>query len=301
MTKKIICGIMGIWSCLWATPTFSFLLPATYLLRNNVSTRTNIKRIALSHQIKFIDGFYSSSPFSCRENIYFEDEKNFRIDYLCEEASYTILKTPSARQMIYKKKIEKRDQRPAHFLLSLLLFQHVDPLIHSLNHDHFIHAEELSSNGESDWNIEGTVSLVRLGEIEKSLPEKLEKNVTLLLSAPDGSDKHIWLEKDLFLPQKISNEGREIIFKHYKEISTLQEKHPRLLKYPATIEIQEGGLSRIVIESDFSQFKINPDFDKDLFKPKKIVMHHEKSTSKNALELPEKDKETLEKFIEEYR
>src|SRR3989338_6554806 len=225
---------------LWTTTATAFLLPAKTVLQNNVASRKFLKEVQLSQTLHFLEGFYSPKAFDCEEKISVSALLNTsRFDYTCQGVSYTLIRTAKVNKVIYNKTIETRPSVPLNAWPALFFTTDFPSLIQSLTHNEFISAEEKETEEtptdprspigvgdklrgddklpkEKDWNIEGTISLVRLGKIEKSTPQKLEKNVVLLLTAPSGSQK-IWFEKDLFLPQKMEIGGRIFVFQNYIE------------------------------------------------------------------------------------
>jgi len=299
---KEIALALGLALCLLLPkPSFAFLLPAKTVLQNNVASRKFLKEVEVSQTIHFLEGFYSSKAFDCTEKIYISAPFNAsRFDYTCEGIFYTLLRTPKTSKVIYNKAIETRSLLPLHAWPALFFSLDFPSLLKSLEHSEFISVEEKKEdtslqNKEKNWNVEGTISLVRLGKIEKSTPQKLEKNVALLLSAPLGSQK-IWFEKDLFTPQKMEIGGRTLMFQNYRQ-TPIPPLKKTFFYYPQKIEVQEGESSGITIESDSAQILINPKFSKDVFDPQKVT----KKNTTAATEETSYIKEVLEKFILEYR
>ncbi|MBI3016745.1 MAG: hypothetical protein HYY62_01915 [Deltaproteobacteria bacterium] len=310
MSKTFI-SLLLLTCWLWTTTATAFLLPAKTVLQNNVSSRKFLKEVQLSQTLHFLEGFYSPKAFDCEEKISISALLNMsRFDYVCQDVSYTLLRTAKANKVIYNKTIETKPSVPLNAWPALFFATDFPSLIQSLSHNEFISAEEKEEeeaasdprlrgddkgSKEKDWNIEGTISLVRLGKIEKATPQKLEKNVVLLLTAPSGSQK-IWFEKDLFLPQKMEIGGRTFVFQNYREIPILPLKKT-FFRYPQKIEIQEGEVPGITIESDSTKTLVNPKFSKDIFDAQKISKINTTSVSEETSYM----KEVLEKFILEYR
>lgn len=296
--------------------SFAFLLPAKTVLQNNVASRKFLKEVQLSQTLHFLEGFYSPKAFDCEEKIYISAPlEAFRFDYTCQGILYTLLRTPKAMKVIYHKTVEEKPYVPLNAWPALFFSWDFPSLLQSLEHSEFILAEEkaveepasdnvsLDPRGggddklpkEKEWAVEGAISLVRLGKIEKSTPQKLEKNVTILLSAPSGTQK-IWFEKDLFVPQKMEFGGRVLVFQVYQETPILPSKKTAF-RYPQKTELQEGEASDIAIESDTTKTLINPKFPKDVFDVRKIVKKNNTAASEETSYI----KEVLEKFILEYR
>jgi len=115
----------------------------------------------------------------------------------------------------------------------------------------------------------------------------------LLLTSPENEDKKIWFDKDLYLPQKITYGGREIIVKNYKEISN---KYKRFFRYPKNVEISENDVLGISIETEYDEMAVNPKFEPNHFHAKTIL--EQRTTSfKGKTDM----KEVLVKFIQDYR
>ncbi|MBI3019130.1 MAG: hypothetical protein HYY61_04490 [Deltaproteobacteria bacterium] len=292
----------------WPLVTFAFLLPAKTVLQNNIASRKILKEVGVSQTIHFLEGFYSPRAFDCQETISVSALLNAsRFDYTCQGIFYTLLRTGKVSKVIYHKTIETRPEAPLNAWPALFFTTDFPSLLQNLIHNEFISAgekeeEPASPNQpakEKDWNIEGTISLARLGKIEKSTPQKLEKNVTLLLSAPSGSQK-IWFEKDLFVPQKMEVGGRVLIFQNYQE-TPIPPLKKTFFRYPQKIEVQEGGATGITIELDSTKVLINPKFSKDVFDAQKIAQKTVKTNSTAVSEETSYIKEVLEKFILEYR
>lgn len=271
--------------------SFAFLLPPETILQNNVSQRAFLRSAVIQHQILFLEGFFSPTAFSCKETMFFSAPESLRVDYLCDNVAYGFIRTSKNLRTIYEKKVENRELTPFNYWPSLFLLPSVNALIKNLSHFRFISAEEEILNDKKSWSIDAAVSLVKLGKIEKSTPQKLEKNTTLLLS---GSSGKTWFEKDLFLPQKIEYEGRDLVFKNYKEYP-LKGSAKLSFKYPQKIEIQESQIAGIIL--DTSSITLNPSLDPNVFNSAPI-------TKKNVTAFSEENsrrKEVLEKFIVEYR
>lgn len=275
----------------FSSNTFAFLLPPETILQNNVSQRSFLKSIIIQHQIQFLEGFYSPKAFSCKETLYFVTTGLFRADYLCDSIPYSFIRNTKERKTIYNKLITQLEFSPLNFWPGLFLTTQADNLIQSLSHHQFISAEEQMINDKKAWSIDASVSLVRLGKIEKSTPEKLERNVTLLVSGDSGK---IWFEKDLFLPQKIEYEGKTLLFKQYKDYP-FNAVRKLSFKYPQKIEIQESEIAGVLIET--KDIQLNPSLDAALFNSalvsKKINMAFSDENQTH--------KEVLEQFIFEYR
>ncbi len=289
---------------LWPLIAFAFLLPAKTVLQNNVASRKFLKEVELSQTIHFLEGFYSPQTFDCEEKIYVSALLNAsRFDYTCQGFLYTVLRTPKTTKIIHTKSIETRSVTPLNAWPALFFSLDFTSLLQSLEHSEFISTEEKKEEDsssaqppkEKDWTVEGTISLARLGKIEKSTPQKLEKNVTLLLSAPSGSHK-IWFEKDLFVPQKMEMGGRTLVFQNYREIS-IPPLNKTFFRYPQKVEIQEGETSGITLEADNTKILVNPKFSKDTFDAQKIVKRNITPVTEETSYI----KEVLEKFILEYR
>lgn len=293
---------------LWPTDLRAFLLPAHTLLENNVFPRKYLKGLSISHKIEFLEGFYSSASFRCEETISFKNNEMVRFDYLCDGVPLTLLYKGKERKIIYNKKTTPLEITPLGWLPALFLTTQIEPLIQSLARAEFIEAEIVQENPEEEnpkpekeqkkdkeepfWSVSASVLLVKLGKIERSTPEKLEKNITLLLSPFSDSSKKIFFEKDIFLPQKIDYRGRGILFKNYRELTFSSRL---ALKYPQKIEIQEDDTTGIVLESLFEKIRLQPNFPKDFFKASKIASEQSKAFDDPA------HKEVVEKFIQEYR
>ncbi|MBI2645710.1 MAG: hypothetical protein HYW85_01525, partial [Deltaproteobacteria bacterium] len=82
----------------------------------------------------------------------------------------------------------------------------------------------------------------------------------------------------------------------YREIPILPLKKT-FFRYPQKIEIQEGEVPGITIESDSTKTLVNPKFSKDIFDAQKISKINTTSVSEETSYM----KEVLEKFILEYR
>lgn len=272
--------------------SLAFLLPAETILENNVSTRKYLKRISVAHKIDFLESFYSPVSFQCAETIYFKNNSTVRFDYLCNGVPLTLLRTGrngKERKIIYNKKIEPLEALPLHFWPALFFTTDMESLIPSLVNAELIEAEREEL---SQWKISAFVSLVKLGKIERAAPEKLEKNLILLLSPFGDSSKKIFFEKDLFLPQKIEYDGREIIFKNYREL-TFSSRF--IFKYPQRIEIQESGIPGISLESSFEKIAASKNYADNFFSPKTIAGQQTKAFDDPI------HKEVLYKFVREYR
>ncbi|MEK7791150.1 MAG: hypothetical protein AAB309_05955 [Deltaproteobacteria bacterium] len=286
--------------------SLAFLLPAETILENNVSTRKYLKRIFVTHKIDFLEGFYTPISFRCVETIYFKNNSTIRFDYLCNGVSLTLLRTGrngKERKMIYNKKVESLDAAPLHFWPALFFTTDMESLIPSLTHAELIEAEREESEEENkntkekapqtaQWKISASVSLTKLGKIERAAPEKLEKNLILLLSPFGDSSKKIFFEKDLFLPQKIEYDGREILFKNYRELTFSSRL---IFKYPQKIEVQESGIPGISLESSFEKIDTSTNYADNFFSPK-IIAGHEMKAFDDPIH-----KEVLDKFVREYR
>jgi hypothetical protein len=181
----------------------------------------------------------------------------------------------------------------------------MESLIQSLASREFIEVEREETQEENPeeknkdtkeksagWKISASVSLVRLGKIERAAPEKLEKNLILLLSPFGDSSKKIFFEKDLFLPQKIEYDGREIVFKNYREL-TFSSRFT--FKYPQKIEVQESGISGISLESSFEKIDVSTNYADNFFSSKMIAGQQAKAFDDPI------HKEVLDKFVREYR
>lgn len=290
--------------------SFAFLLPAETILENNVSTRKYLKRISVAHKIDFLEGFYTPVSFQCAETIYFKNNTTIRFDYLCNGVPLTLLRTGGTggtgrsgkeRKIIYNKKIESLEALPLHFWPALFFTTDMESLIPSLVNAELIEAEVNQEENKdtkekaaktAQWKISAFVSLVKLGKIERAAPEKLEKNLILLLSPFGDSSKKIFFEKDLFLPQKIEHDGREIIFKNYKELTFSSRL---IFKYPQRIEIQESGIPGISLESSFEKIAAPTNYADNFFSPKIIAGQQTKAFDDPI------HKEVLDKFVREYR
>ena len=259
--KKFLLFIISYCCLIVCNIAFGFLLPPEAVLHNNTTQRKYFKTIALHHTLTFLEGAYSPKNFSCKESLYFSTPDNLKMNYLCENATYSA--THSKKDML-------------HFWPALLLTNTPELLIKTLSQFGFIGIE-----GEE---IEGTISLERLGRIEKSTPLKKEKNIVLLLSSPSTSNK-IWFEKDLFLPQKIEHENRTFLFKNFRQLFLPNYKKISF-SYPQYTEIQEEGVGIITVETDFNRLKLNQPLETPI--------------TKNTL-TDETIKEILEKFISDYR
>lgn len=280
---------------LWPNHVGAFLLPAYTLLENNTLPRKYLKGLSISHKIDFLEGFYSPVSFRCEETIYFKNNETVRFDYLCNGVPLTLLYKGKERKLIYNKKITSLETAPLGWLPALFLTTQIESLIQSLARAEFIEAEEQIREEEKEeplWKVSASVLLVRLGKIERSTPEKLEKNLTLSLSPFNDSTKKIFFEKDIFLPQKIEYQGRNIIFKNYRGLTFSSRL---TLKYPQKIEVREDDTSGILFESLFEKIRLQPNAPQEFFKAVKIAAEQSKS-----FDDPTK-KEILEKFIQEYR
>lgn len=290
---------------LWPNDLRAFLLPAYTLLENNTSPRKYLKGLSISHKIDFLEGFYSPVSFRCEEMLYFKNNEIVRFDYLCNGVPLTLLYKGKERKIIYNKKITSLETAPLGWLPALFLTTQIEPLIQSLARAKFIEVEIGQESPEEEkepkkdkdkeepfWNVSASVLLVRLGKIERSTPEKLEKNLTLLLSPFSDSSKKIFFEKDTFLPQKIEYQGRDLIFKNYRELTFSSRL---TLKYPQKIEVQEDDTPGILFESLFEKIRLQPNIPQDFFKATKIASEQSRSFDDPA------KKEVLEKFIQEYR
>src|SRR3989338_3321560 len=163
--------------------SFAFLLPAKTVLQNNVASRKFLKEVQLSQTLHFLEGFYSPKAFDCEEKISVSALLNTsRFDYTCQGVSYTLIRTAKVNKVIYNKTIETRPSVPLNAWPALFFTTDFHSLIQSLSYNEFISAEEketeetptdprLSGDDklpkQKDWNIEGTISLIRLGKIEK--------------------------------------------------------------------------------------------------------------------------------------
>lgn len=283
--------------------SLAFLLPAETIIENNVSTRKYLRGVSVAHKIDFLEGFYSPVSLQCAETIHFKNNSMIRYDYLCNGVPLTLLRKGKERKIIYNKKIESLDAAPLHFWLALFLTTDTESLIQSLAGAGLIEAEREEVEEENKetketkdktlrWKISASVSLTKLGKIERAAPEKLEKNLILLLSPFGDSSKKIFFEKDLFLPQKIDYEGREIIFKNYRELTFSSRL---VLRYPKIIEIQESGIPGVSLESSFEKINVSTKYTDDFFSPKMIAGQQTKAFEEAT------HKEILEKFVREYR
>lgn len=288
--------------------SLAFLLPAETILENNVSTRKYLRKISVAHKIDFLEGFYSPVSFQCAETIYFKNNSTIRFDYLCNGVPLTLLRTGrngKERKIIYNKKIEPLEALPIHFWPALFFTTDMESLIPSLVNAELIEAEREEPEEEEEnkdtkekaaktaqWKISASVSLVKLGKIERAAPEKLEKNLILLLSPFGDSSKKIFFEKDLFLPQKIEYGGREIVFKNYRGLTFSSRL---TFKYPQRIEVQESGIPGISLESSFEKIDASTNYADNFFSPK-IIAGHEMKAFDNSIY-----KEVLDKFVREYR
>ncbi len=305
--KQVIISLL----LFWPVAASAFLLPAKTILQNNVASRKFLKEIELTQTLHFLEGFYSPHAFDCEETIYVSATLSaLRFDYTCQGFVYTVLRAAKTTKIIYNKTIESRPNTPLSSWPALFFTTDFPSLIQSLTYNEFISAEEKEQATtpdkpapEKDWNIEGAISLVRLGKIEKSTSQKLEKNVTLLLSSPKGSQK-IWFEKDLFVPQKMEQGGRLFSFQNYRElpISTFGKT---FFRYPQKIVLQEGEAPGITLESDSAKIFINRKLSlgtlKDLFDAQKIAKDTKKTNVTAVSEEMSYIKEVLEKFTLEYR
>ena len=313
--KKTILMVLIIWC--YPQAGSAYQISAEFLLKNNVSHRKYLRSVTLHQKIKFLEGLYSPAPFTCHETIYFQSHEKIRIDYQCGDVTYTHLYEKPRVTAIYHQKITPREARSPHFLTALFLYKKEDPLIRLMSDFQFVHAEvkepapdplelteedapplpkkpkEKKEKQETEWDVTGTVSLTKLGKLEKSQPEKMEDNSVLLLSSPVDSGQQIWFSKKLFLPQKISYAGRDILFRNYREVSN---QYNLFFRYPQFIEIQETGISGIIIESLWDRLEINPKYEKDFFNAETIVKKRSTSFPQDS-----KIKIVLEKFISEYR
>ncbi len=294
--------------------SFAFLLPAETILENNVSPRKYLKRISVAHKIDFLEGFYTPVSFQCGETIYFKNNATVRFDYLCNGVPLTLLRKGKERKIIYNKKIESLEsQVPLHFWPALFFTTDMESLIQSLTSAALIEAEREKAQEETpeeenpkeknkdtkekaaapaQWKISASVSLTRLGKIERAAPEKLEKNLILLLSPFGDSSKKIFFEKDLFLPQKIEYDGREIIFKNYRGLTFSSRL---TFKYPQKIEVQESGIPGISLESLFEKIDVSTNYADNFFSSK-IIAGQQTKAFDNPIH-----KEVLDKFVREYR
>lgn len=289
---------------LWPQTSLAFLLPAETILENNVSTRKYLKRISVAHKIDFLEGFYTPISFQCAETIYFKNNTTVRFDYLCNGVPLTLLRKRKERKIIYNKKIESLEsQVPLHFWPALFFTTDMESLIPSLTHAELIEAEREEPEEENkdtkekpakaaQWKISASVSLTKLGKIERAAPEKLEKNLILTLSPFGDSSKKIFFEKDLFVPQKIEYDGREILFKNYREFTFSSRL---IFKYPQRIEVQESGIPGISLESSFEKIDASTNYADHFFSPKIIAGQQTKAFDNPIY------KEVLDKFVREYR
>lgn len=286
MTKKLLIGFLIFF---FSSPSFSYLPSAETIIRNNANERLFLKGLKLSHKILFPE-------FQCEETLYFTSSNILRTDFQCHNTFYTLLRTQNSLKQIYNQKVNLLTARPLSFLPALLLLKDEELLFSLLSHFQFISAEKTEPKKDEDkkaeWTLTGMVSLVRTGKIEKGTQNKLERNVDFLLTSPTESSNQIWFDKNLFLPQKIQHEETEILFQNYREIP-VREK--RSFRYPQKVEIQKGNSLQITIETLFDKIDANPSFEKKDFDP--IWIAKNQSSSEGA----ENIKETLEKFISEYR
>lgn len=269
----------------------AFILPIHAILENTAALKTGLRTAVISHDIKFTEGFYSPISFGCKETIYFQSPATIRIDYVCGNVNMILVSSEKSRKIFYNQGATNQDPTPLHSFLALFLSSDANILIPSLTQSQFIQATETIENDLKTWDVQAPVSLARLGKIEKSVPLKLEKNLTYLIQ----SGQKLWLEKDLYVPQKAEVQGQIVLFHKYREIPLKGSKNA--FRYPETVQISEADIPGVVLQTHFDEILLNPKLDSTLFQTDSFA---KKAVGAFLAEESSK-KEVLEKFISQYR
>lgn len=278
-------------SLLCAAQLNAFILPVHTILENNASSKTGLRNAVLVHDIQFLEGFYSPLTFSCKENIYYQAPKSLRVDISCGNVVMVLLSSEKNRKLVYNKIVNDQEVHPLHYLLSLFLSSDLNVLLPSLHQAQFIEATEKIEADLKTWEVQSTVSLTRLGRIEKSIPTKLEKNLAYLIQG----DHKLWLEKDLYLPQKIEYQGQILLFQKYKDLGTIGPKNS--FKYPELIQITEEDIPGVTLQSQYGSILLNTKLNSNVFQSSTALKRA--ATAFGDDDAPKK--EVLEKFISQYR